>query len=74
MNSLVLYEEMMTLLSEVEATVNNLPLTFVYNVFTEPRLTPNHLTYGRTLDFSVIDKGTEPIDIDIEGVVIPVVV
>ena len=61
MNSRVSYEEMMTLLSAVEAIINNRPLTFVRN---ESPLTPDHL-YCRTFDFSAIDKNTEPTDIDI---------
>ena len=42
------YEEMETVLIEVEGVINNRPLTFVYDDITEP-LTPAHLLAGRSL-------------------------
>ena len=51
-NSRVTYEEMSTILSEIETVINNRPLTFIYNELTEQPLTPNHLIYGRQLERS----------------------
>ena len=47
-NSLT-YEEMQTLLMEVENTINNRPLTYIENDSTIEPLSPNHLIYGRCL-------------------------
>lgn len=42
--------ELCTVLTEVEATVNSRPLTYVYTDLNEPLpLTPSHLLYGRSL-------------------------
>ena len=43
------FEELQTLLLEVETTVNNRPLTYVENESSIESLTPNHLIYGRSL-------------------------
>lgn len=44
------FEEMTSLLAEVEATINSRPLTFVYNEAEEPQpLTPAHFLIGRRL-------------------------
>ena len=43
--------ELNTLLLEIEGTLNNRPLTYVYdNVHIEP-LTPSHLLHGRRMDY-----------------------
>ena len=42
------YDEMFTVLAEVEVVLNNRPLTYVYAEETECCLTPNHLLIGRT--------------------------
>ena len=46
------YEEMLTLLSKVQAIFNDrLPTHIVYNKLAQPPLTPDHLPCGRRLDF-----------------------
>ena len=46
------YEQIQTVLREIEAIVNNRPLTYVYPTELETCITPNHLLFGRTLLFS----------------------
>ena len=48
-NYRLIYDEMQTVLFEVEMILNNLPLTYVYPDETENALTPNYLLFGRTL-------------------------
>ncbi|KAL1282334.1 hypothetical protein QQF64_001137 [Cirrhinus molitorella] len=44
------YEELTSLLTEIEATINSRPLTFVYNDLQEPQpLTPAHFLVGKRL-------------------------
>ena len=43
------FEEIQTVLFEVELTINNAPLTYVYPNTTETCLTHNHLLFGRQL-------------------------
>lgn len=44
------YEELQTVLAEIQCTLNNRPLTFMYEEPGGIPLTPNHLLYGRSLD------------------------
>ena len=46
------YEELQTVLFEIECILNNRPITYYYSTVMEPCLTPNHLLYGRTLTLS----------------------
>ena len=46
------YDEMQTVLFEVEMILNNRPLTYVYPYEIENALTPNHLLFGRMLTSS----------------------
>ena len=48
-NSSLSYEELETVLVEVENIVNNRPLTYVDTDTTGEIVTPNHLIYGRSL-------------------------
>ena len=43
------YEELETVVVEIETTVNNRPLTYIDTDGIEDVLTPNHLSYGRSL-------------------------
>lgn len=43
------YEELLTVLTEVEGVLNSRPLTYVYSEITEEPLTPSHLVIGRRL-------------------------
>ena len=49
-NSRLNYEQMQTVLYEVERIVNNRPLTHTYPDNIETCVTPNHLLYGRRLE------------------------
>ena len=51
------YDEMQTVLFEVEMILNNRPLTYVYPDEIENALTPNHLFFGRILT-SASDRNT----------------
>ena len=55
------FEEMRTLLIEIEGTLNNRPLTYVYDDEQEISypLTPSSLIYGRTIATTVSDKQYE---------------
>ena len=44
------WDEMLTVLAEVEVVLNNCPLTYVFAEETECCLTPDHLLFGRTLE------------------------
>ena len=55
--SCVTFSQLLTFLHEIEAVINNRPLTFVYSSeFTDCPLTPNILIYGRNLYASSIGK------------------
>ena len=46
-------DELLTVLTEVEATMNSRPLTYDYDEVGAKMLTPSHLIYGRrSLSFS----------------------
>ena len=51
------YDEMQTVLFEVEMILNNRPFTYVYPDEIENAITPNHLLFGRTLT-STPDRNT----------------
>ena len=51
------YEELLTVLKEVEGVLNSRPLTYVYSDITEEPLTPSHLVIGRRL--STLPSTTE---------------
>ena len=51
-NARLTFEELQMLLSEVEAIVNNRPLTYVYEDNVETCLTPNLMLFGRALSLT----------------------
>lgn len=53
------YEELLTVLVDIEATLNSRPLSFVSTEDSEEPLTPSHLMHGRRL-LSLPDSGDEP--------------
>ncbi|XP_057302253.1 uncharacterized protein LOC130636526 [Hydractinia symbiolongicarpus] len=57
-NTRLSYEELLTVLAEIQAVINNRPLTFLYENIGEQPLTPNHLLFGRkiNLEASHIDS------------------
>ena len=56
------YEEFLTVLAEVECTLNARPLTYEYNEVHGEVLTPSHLIYGRRI-ISLLDEITKPNDV-----------
>ena len=53
-NSRLTYEELMTVIQEIECVINNRPLTFLYEEVGDEVLTPNHLVFGRKLNLEAI--------------------
>ena len=51
--------ELQTILSEIELILNNRPLTFLYDELVETSLTPNHLIYGRSLNYVLKEENDE---------------
>ena len=56
LNTRLNYEEMLTVLREIENVLNNRPLTFVYNDDLVETLTPNKLLYGRNIETVVTES------------------
>ena len=54
------YQELETVLSEVEQIINNRPITYNYSDSEQSCLTPNHLLYGRTLKYSNLLSNSIP--------------
>ena len=48
-NARLRYDELLTLLTQVESTLNSRPLTYIYDEFGYHALTPFHLMHGRRL-------------------------
>ncbi len=60
-NARLSFDELATLLTEVESTLNSRPLTYEYDEAEEEVLTPSHLIYGRRLK-TLPDDIVEPDD------------
>ncbi|XP_067025655.1 uncharacterized protein [Acropora muricata] len=60
-NARLSFDELSTLLTEVESALNSRPLTYEYNEVDEEVLTPPHLIYGRRIK-SLPDEIVEPDD------------
>ena len=56
------YDELQTILIEVESIVNSRPLTYVYDELESEPLTPSHLLYGRRL--AVLPDKRDPEHVD----------
>lgn len=61
-NARLSYEELLTVLAEVECTLNARPLTYEYNEVDQQVLTPSHLIYGRRIK-TLPDEIVEPDDV-----------
>ena len=48
-NAKLSFDELGTILTEVEGTLNSRPITYVYDEVDAHPLTPSHLVYGRRL-------------------------
>ena len=55
-NAKLSYEEVLTILLEIELVLNNRPLTFTYEEPGDEVLTPNHLLFGRRLSKHAPDE------------------
>ena len=60
-NARLTFDELSTLLTEVQSTLNSRPLTYEYNEVEEEVLTPSHLIYGRRIK-TLPDEVVEPDD------------
>ena len=61
-NKRITVDELQTLLVEIEARVNNRPLTYISDTVNEPEaLTPNHLLHGTTIESIPLVINTEQI-------------
>ena len=58
------FEELQTLLFEIEAILNNRPLTYQYPTDLQSCLSPNHLLFGRSLQLSSIQSSPLSINVD----------
>ena len=47
------YEELYTILTEVEMTINSRPLTYIYESDSFETITPSHLVIGRRLQTNI---------------------
>ena len=56
-NARLTFEEMLTVVKQVQNIINNRPLTYVYTEENVEPLTPNKLLYGRNIEDSVTDNG-----------------
>ena len=61
-NARLSYEELLTVLAEVECTLNARPLTYEYNEVHVDLSTPSHLIHGRRIK-SLPDEITQPDDV-----------
>ena len=60
-NARMSFDELSTVLTEVESTLNSRPLTYEYSEVDEEVLTPSHLIYGRRIK-TLPDEIVEPDD------------
>ena len=54
--SYLTYEQLLTVLLQIEVIINNRPLTFIYEKPGDEPLTPNHLLLGRKLNLEAINE------------------
>ena len=52
------YEDLLTILVEIQRVINNRPLTYNYNDVDSEPLTPNHLIFGRRLDINYFNENS----------------
>ena len=55
----VIFEDLATVLREIELTVNNRPLTFTFKIPGDEVLTPSHLIHGRRINTLSINQSEE---------------
>lgn len=54
------YDQMLTILMEIESIINNRPITYVYPNDLETCVSPNHLLYGRKISFTASKLSVPP--------------
>ena len=54
--SYLTYEQLLTVLLQIEVIINNRPLTFIYEKPGDEPLTPNHLLLGRKLNLEAVNE------------------
>ena len=52
------YEDLLTILVEIQRVINNRPLTYNYNDVDSEPLTPNHRIFGRRLDINYFNESS----------------
>ena len=57
-NAKLTFDELLTVVTEIEGTLNSRPLTYAYDELDEDVLTPSHLIYGRRIK-SLPDENVE---------------
>ena len=62
-NARLNYDEMMTVLLEIELIVNNRPITYVYPNELQECLTPNHLLFSRRLESRSLTNHESPLTV-----------
>jgi len=55
------FDELQTLLSEIEATLNSRPLVALYDDVIEEPITPNHLLFGRKLETNSVFSDSQDV-------------
>ena len=55
----ITFEELETVLREIELTLINRPLTFIYEILGDEVLTPSHLIHGRRINTISINQSEE---------------
>jgi hypothetical protein len=61
------YEELLTIVTEIEAVLNSRPLCYTYDNSIDDVITPSHLIYGRRL-LSTLHDDLEPENVDFSPV------
>ena len=67
-NARLTYEELQTVLLEIERIVNNRPITYVYPAELETCVTPNHLIFGHRLEYESVSDAPVIHNISVENV------
>ena len=61
------YEELLTIITEIEAVLNSRPLCYTYDSSVDEVISPSHLIYGRRL-LSTVHDDIEPENVDFSPV------
>ena len=58
------YEDLLTILVEIQRVTNNRPLTYNYNDVDSEPLTPKHLMFGRRLDINYFNENSTLVEMN----------